>query len=443
MRILHTPFAALLLTLACPAQATPAGVAPDPSSIEISFDPPPADGAAVQDVNRICRAGTISNGIRSSPISLCLEAFDGHRLDLTLTIPEDQWSESLSLISAPKIAVAYLSDRRFEDFWPLLIRFGGEDGGKLIEAILATRKERAAAVPRGPGSGDTLLSALRQASRAAVAEARILSALGLTPEALELLDQALPQPDSKGRYNKRKSSEWIAVSMTRAASLGNAGRPEDAIEVYRKMEQNDAIAAEYRLNAVVNRAALFAELGQGAAALELIESAERQFVASPGSGKIEGSMRQFDWIRSCALHKLGRSDEARRVVSDIFSSPRPASKDFFVPAGATLEARYRWCVGDLDWLNGQFRRDLEQPLAPAGAVSILYGKAPPFPQHQQMVNAIWSQLRDPNTMGAFANRHRAGVICSTAASLLFAPARLSPALPADPCCAIGALANLV
>ena len=110
-------------------------------------------------------------------------------------------------------------------------------------------------------------------------------------------------------------------------------------------------------------------------------------------------MRQFDWIRGCALHKLGRSDEARRVVSGIFSSPRPASKDFFVPAGATLEARYRWCVGDLDWLNGQFRRDLEQPLAPAGAVSILYGKAPPFPQHQQMVNAIWSQLRDPNTMG--------------------------------------------
>jgi len=399
MRILHMPFAALLLTLAGPAQATPGDVAPDPSSIEISFDPPATDGAAVQDVNRICRPGTISNGIRSSPISLCLEAVDGHRLDLTLAIPEDQWSESLSLISAPKIAVAYLSDRRFEDFWPLLIRFGGEDGGKLIEAVVATRKERAAAVPRGPGSGDTLLSALGQASRAAVAEARILSALGLTPEANELLERALPQPDRKGRYNKRKSFEWVAVSMARAASLHNAGHPEDAIEIYRKMEQNDAIAAEYRLNAVINRAALLAELGQGVAALELIEPAARQFVVSPGDAQIAGSMRQFDWIRGCALHNLGRSDEAQRVVSGIFSTPRPSSTDFFVPAGRTLEARYRWCIGDLTWLNGEFRKELEQPFAPAAAVNILYGKTPPYPQHQQMANAIRSQFRSPETIG--------------------------------------------
>jgi len=398
MRILRTPFAALLLTLACPAQAAPADAAPDPSSIEISFDPPVADGAAVQDVNRICRAGTISNGVRSSPISLCLEAVDGQRLDLTLAIPEDQWSESLSLISAPKIAVAYLSDRRFEDFWPLLIRFGGEDGGKLIEAVLKTRKERAAAIPRRPGSGDTLLSALGQTSRAAVAEARILSALGLTPEANELLDKALPQPDSKGRYNKRKSFEWVAVSMTRAAGLQNAGYPEDAIEIYRKMEQNDAIAAEYRLNAVINRAALLAELGQGAAALELIEPAARQFVASPGDAQVAGSMRQFDWIRGCALHKLGRSDEAQRVVSGIFATPRPSSRDFFVPAGGALEARYRWCIGDLDWLNAQLHKDLEEPFAPAGAVSILYGKAPPYPQHQQMTTAIRAEVRGSEPM---------------------------------------------
>ncbi|WP_194953273.1 tetratricopeptide repeat protein [Sphingopyxis solisilvae] len=316
-----------------------------------------------------------------------------------MAIPEDQWSESLSLISAPKIAVAYLSDRRFEDFWPLLVRFGGEDGGKLIEAVVATRKERAAAIPRGPGSGDTLLSALGQASRAAVAEARILSALGLTPEANELLERTLPQPDRKGRYNKRKSFEWIAVSMTRAASLHNAGHPEDAIEIYRKMEQNDAIAAEYRLNAVINRAALLAELGQGAAALELIEPAARQFVVSPGDARIAGSMRQFDWIRGCALHSLGRSDEAQRVVSGIFSTPRPSSADFFVPAGRTLEARYRWCIGDLAWLNGEFRKELEQPFAPAAAVNILYGKTHPYPQHQQMTNAIRSQFRSPETIG--------------------------------------------
>lgn len=369
-----------LLAAAPAAAGDQAPMTPAPPPVELTLDPPDAKLSA--DDSSVCRNGKLSSGPESVPILFCMRGVETQSLDIVVTIAEAGWSENISLLDRPEVAVAFLSDRRFEDFWPLLFRVGGADGGKLIEMVWRTRMERAAATPKGQASGDTLLSSLPGQSRAVVVEARILTRLGLTDAALDLLDQAMPKPDRKGRFNGRRSFETVALLMTRASTLHQAGRHDDALAAYRQVEDNMAIEERHRMNATVNRAALLAELGQASTALAVIEPAAQTYSLQSGSGRVEGSMRQFDWIRSCALYQVGRRDEAAGLVAGLFAAT-PASSHFFVPTGDSLEGRYRWCIGDADWISGKFAEGFEHALPSVGVVMMLYGRNPPFPRHEQ------------------------------------------------------------
>jgi hypothetical protein len=382
--------APLLLLASLPVEAAAPAEAAAPPQIELSIDPP--GSATPLDDNEVCRAGKLSRGPESVETRLCLRAIKGQSLDMVVAIPVAGWSESFSLLDRPDVVIAYLSDSRFQDFWPLLLAFGGADGAELIAVALETRAARAAATPGGPAARDTLLSSLPDDSRAAVVEARILSRLGQTDAALERIDRAMPQPDRKGRFKDMRSFELVAMLMTRASTLRDAGRFDEALATYQQIEGNGAIEEGHRLNATVNRAALLAELGRGDDASGVIEPAALFYASRSNPGQVEGSMRQFDWIRACALHQVGRKAEAERLVADIFSAATPFSASFFVPAGESLESRYRWCIGDTEWVATKAAESLARPLPPVGVVAMLYGDGPPFPRHRQAMDIVKARL---------------------------------------------------
>lgn len=357
-------------------------------SFAINIDPP--DTALIDD-DKVCRSGKITAGSESAALTLCLAAVVEKSLNLTIAAPTAGLLNEFSLLDRPEVAVALLADRRYEDFWPLLLRFGGENGDKLVEVALRTRLTRVNETPRKARAGDALASSLDEKSRQAVAEAKILSTWGLTEAALARLDAVLPVPDAKGKIAGNDNFLWVGIQLQRANALRAAGRIDDVLATYSAVEANKLIDAEYRANATVNKAALLAELARPVEALAAIDKVSKMVEAAAAENEIEGSRRQVLWIRSCALDKLGRTQEAQTLVQGIFGAQPSVPNSLFAANGPSLEVRYRWCVLDRAWIARSISDDLKSSLPAPGSVQLVYGGLD-FPRYRAFVDAGRAEL---------------------------------------------------
>jgi tetratricopeptide (TPR) repeat protein len=282
--------------------------------------------------------------------AICITRVEGRPALVTIDAIGEQVGRASEIDVATAIAI--LADTRLEPFWPEMEALLGENGSALREAGLtrardAYRRGRATSLSASRATMESMNDA---DNRAILDLARALDVAGRLDEALALLDEELPRPRA-GRTTLSDSRQYDRLSnrLRHAQLLYNNRRHEEALASLAALENDPLIAADYRINATVNRAAFLAELGRGAEALAAIDRAVAAF-GSPGDAyRIEGSGRQFAWIRACALHLLGRADESAAAMAVVDAAPeRIASTWASVPTTSSIGFRAALCLGNVD-----------------------------------------------------------------------------------------------
>lgn len=246
------------------------------------------------------------------------------------------------------LALSMLADRDFEPFWPELEVILGSDGTALRDRLLE-------ASARAMANGQTLrparatVEALNQGRiRAILDHANMLTTLGREQEAITLLTGAAEAEVAARRLRGANGFDWVSL-MLRRAFAQTAARDYPAAEAtWRAIETREEVDSDYRINAMVNRAALLAEQGRAAEALQLIDAAIAQFDDASDEA-IGGSDRQFAWIRACALHHLGREQEAQQALAPLRMAPARVQTWTLVPVTSRIELRAAFCMRDTDW----------------------------------------------------------------------------------------------
>lgn len=312
------------------AAAQPARSAPPPgsSSIRRCLDQPRAP---------------LEGGDRSA----CVDRINGrHAL---MTVNDDGY-----VIGNPNqldvgTALAIFADTRLEPLWPQIAGILGPDGTALRDenfaaAQAAWRRGRAPALTANRGTMESMNDA---DARAVLDYALDLDRAGRNDEALDLLARAMPQPND-GRLSDERQYEYLSYSLRRAQNLYNNRRFDEAIAELERMEANELIYLDYRINATVNKAAYLVELGRHAEGLVAIDKALAHFRAGGGDAmRVDGSSRQFAWIRACALHHLGRRDEARTALGPLDRAPeRQVAANAAIPTSSSIAMRAAFCLND-------------------------------------------------------------------------------------------------
>ncbi len=246
-------------------------------------------------------------------------------------------------------ALAVLADRRLEPLWPQITAILGPDGTTLRDdnfaaAEEAWRRGRAPALTANRGTMESMNDA---DARAVLDYTRELDLVGRNDEAIDLLARVMPQPVN-GRLGDERQYEYLSYSLRRAQNLYNNRRFDEAIAELERMEANRLIYLDYRTNATVNKAAYLVELGRHAEGLAAIDKALDHFRAGGGDAmRVDGSSRQFAWIRACALHHLGRRDEARAALWPLDRAPeRQPAANAAIPTSSSIALRAAFCLDD-------------------------------------------------------------------------------------------------
>lgn len=285
-------------------------------------------------------------------VSFCITRIEGRPALVAIDANGQQIGRATEL-ELPT-ALAILADIRLEPLWPEVETILGEGGAALRDAQLARGREayrrgRAASLSRTRATMESMNGA---DSRATLDMARVLDAAGQLDEALALLDEDLPRP-REGRATISDSRQYDRLSnrLRYAQLLYNNRRHGEALAALEALENDPLIAADYRTNATVNRAAFLAELGRGPEALAAIDRAVAMFGSPSDAYRIEGSGRQFAWIRACALHLMGRADESAAAMAVVDAAPERFSGTWAsVPTTSSIEFRAALCLGDVDRL---------------------------------------------------------------------------------------------
>ena len=246
-------------------------------------------------------------------------------------------------------ALAIFADTRLEPLWPQIAAILGPDGTALRDenfaaAEAAWRRGRAPALTQNRGTMESMNDA---DARAVLDYALDLDRAGRNDEALELLTRVTPQP-ANGRLGDERQYEYLSYSLRRAQNLYNNRRFGEAIAELERLEANELIYLDYRINATVNKAAYLVEIGRHAEGLAAIDKALDHFRAGGGDAmRVDGSSRQFAWIRACALHHLGRRDEARTALWPLDRAPeRQVAANAAIPTSSSIALRAAFCLDD-------------------------------------------------------------------------------------------------
>jgi hypothetical protein len=246
-------------------------------------------------------------------------------------------------------ALAIFADTRLEPLWPQISAILGPDGTALRDenfaaAEAAWRRGRAPALTQNRGTMESMNDA---DARAVLDYTRELDLVGRNDEAIDLLARVMPQP-ANGRLGDERQYEYLSYSLRRAQNLYNNRRFDEAIAELERMETNELIYLDYRINATVNKAAYLVELGRHAEGLAAIDKALDHFRAGGGDAmRVDGSSRQFAWIRACALHHLGRRDEARTALWPLDRAPeRQIAANAAIPTSSSIALRSAFCLDD-------------------------------------------------------------------------------------------------
>lgn len=218
------------------------------------------------------------------------------------------------------VALSILQARAFEPLWTPLLNYAGDDLVRLRDLHLMTAKavfeERAKAAPEQARE-----YALHRKTRARLHYGDALLAAGRHDEGFFVLEQGVsPALD----YDKSGFNATILRTRTALRKAGG-GDASGALASLDATLKESWLSPQYRVNVLINRAAVAAESGRHQEALRALDEAGATFVAV-GVGKrasddvMTTAGADFDWIRACSLYKLGGTTRPGASISNAGAS---------------------------------------------------------------------------------------------------------------------------
>ena len=272
--------------------------------------------------------------------------------------PEGVAKAKFLILANPDDPLMALADRRLEMLWAPLTEWTGPTFDRMRERMI--RRSRAALNGGGPDlpAGNTSESTVRPEIRAVLQYARALDLTGRGAEAEAMLRERLVQMQPKRGVSWR-GIEWQSVTAAIAWSRSQRNDQAGAIAEYEAVERTLG-TSPYAVNATVNRAATLAYEGRYAEALTAIDGAWARYLKDNRGDKVPGSERQFSWIRACALHGLGRTDEARGAMPVLQDDREIKDADFVIEPDNDLKLRIATCTRDGPEFARLIARDLRR-----------------------------------------------------------------------------------
>jgi tetratricopeptide (TPR) repeat protein len=300
-------------------------------------------------------------------------------------------------IDSPAAALVILADRELEPMWRPLLDWAGRDLTVLRDRTVAVAEEgwRQGVARRQARNAVESLSQ-DPSVRALLVYAHALSAAGQDGRAIEVLQQWIDEgAQSADPYDvtmvaiRLAAIHWNRRDLDKTLAALMAGR------AYVKEDR------DYRTNIDINRAAFLAESGRYAEALKLHDQAIEDFGKS--GYELAGGLRQFAWIRACALHGLGRAEDAAKAMAATkVGGDVQFHRGAILPPAAEVRLRGYRCLRDKDGLVEEVVAVARQDYPIDGWLTLLQagrnGKEP---------DAFWQSIRaDPRVTAAYGARLR-------------------------------------
>ncbi|MFK3888656.1 hypothetical protein [Sphingomonas sp. NPDC079357] len=261
---------------------------------------------------------------------------------------------------APVLAV--LADDRLAFLHAPITRWAGDDLVPLRDAMIARTRTAWEQGRAGTRAAQPSQGAVRTRVRALLQYAVALREAGRGAEAIDTLRQ---ERDANPLTSDWDRAEWSTVSNALANTMMEQGRTDDAVAL---LDQTVARlgGSPYAINVDLQTASILALDGRYAQALPRVDRAERGFVAMAARmSVVPGATAQFDSVRACVLHGLGRTAEAAAALARIDQAAKPTSRRYAPPANRDLVERAALCMRDPDSLVSVWQRDLDH--LPAGS----------------------------------------------------------------------------
>lgn len=305
----------------------------------------------------------------------------------------------LEVLSSPSDVLQILADRRMQFLWEPLADWTGPTLEKMRDRRLAHLRAAYAAGNAELPATSSSETPVRPKIRALIQLADFLIAVGQTQEAERLLQEQLTtmKPRTDGSWN---AIEWFSIAAWIATARWAAGDSAGAISEYEMIERTLG-NSPYEANATISKASFLAESGHYAEALSAIDALYAQWRKDNRGYKINGSERQFAWIRACALEGLGRRAEAEAAFQPVVQATNTHDPYYVIETDDTLQVKGRACMNQPDAVAAIVADELENQL-PTEAL-LLFQPA----YHPRSNVELRARVRsDPKLMGLARQRMR-------------------------------------
>lgn len=239
-----------------------------------------------------------------------------------------------------------LSSTKAAALWPRLMAFVGEDGEGWRRALRKRADDLLTTGTATPRDGSPLENFVGGSVLITLQAAELYWQAGDAAMATKLLrDKRLELESLDALTNPNLQFSWISLLLRQAKQVINNGDLEAGLELYRLIEAQTQFEGGFRANGLVNHAAVLAEFDRPREAIVLLDAAEK--AAGPRRGWVQGSERQFAWIRACALYQLGDKkgmEKAMEVIRKAAPALRRASGG--IASTESIELRMAYCMND-------------------------------------------------------------------------------------------------
>lgn len=278
----------------------------------------------------------------------------------------------LEYMSNPLDLITLMVDNRRKPLWRTMERTWGKNLEKAAPAYVETMRKRLETDPTNYEKRSRYLRSLRTA--------------GLTDEAIRFGQEATTdwsEIEAVGR-----DAYWVVNEY--ADALASAGKVDEA---YAQLTRLEAIGLEENpalISMVINKITMQRDWGHFKAALEGITALENigQDIAS------DYGWMQIYTAKACALHQLGKTDEAKAVMSDLVQPIAETSPSAYTSALI--------CLGRLDDAADLLIERLQSEDDREGAIAcfIRWEKLELAPFTSELLNGLYDVMGRPEVQKA-------------------------------------------
>lgn len=343
-------------------------------------------------------SGTVTAGVDSFAVALFIK---GEVAEVRVRRARDG-EEQRFPVTEPASALLILADQRLAFLWPALTAWAGPSlEGLRARALANIRRRWQDGWSAAPGSPTE--SSVRPRTRALLQYARALWSLGQRDEANGLLRARLAANERSSDWDR---AEYSMVTVVLANQL-YADDDAPAADALHKETERALAGTGYAINATINRAILAVEQGRYAEGLALVDDAFAAFQVVAGKTRVDkgeaipGSLRQFAWIKSCALHGLGRASEAVVWMRPVMAEAEPRGGGFILNSNSSVRVRAFMCMHDAGAVADEMVKRIEDTsLSPNELVTL----QPTFHRARWNPATLAAVRADPRVQAALAGR---------------------------------------